>query len=380
MTIDLPPRRELPADVKERMRPEFTEVRNRRNHTPLAVAAGVALLVAGGFAVTQSVTHDVDPAQSRVIMPSSQDLSRCRTALNDQSWSSTEMVAFGLRKVLFGKDGRFCELSRTTATVATPESQPTQLEAGSVTYWSSQVIAGVPPRGTRTVSARQVHPSDSRTFSDAVVTPNFFIVAGPYGMSATELIFDGRTVPIPRGPSLPIPQGPPPSRTRTVDSFDSGNSDPAAPVNLLAKCTDWAFAGSDRADDLQGWEPLLVAERHPGMLLAHRNHQEWASCALSENRTNALSRIRTASAGPDSATVLGGYQAEGEFIMVGRTHPSAKTVEVSDGTSPPVSSDVADGHFIARLPIPGGQMIIPANLHLIARNAGNEVVYEGVMS
>ncbi|HEX8870493.1 MAG TPA: hypothetical protein VF821_32810, partial [Lentzea sp.] len=73
MTVELPPRRKLPADVKERMRPVFAENRPRRNHTPLAVAAGVALLVAGGVMVTPSPVDRASTADGRVIAPSRPD-------------------------------------------------------------------------------------------------------------------------------------------------------------------------------------------------------------------------------------------------------------------------------------------------------------------
>ena len=65
------------------------------------------------------------------------------------------MVVFGLRKVLAGTDGRFCELTASRASVAPQGFEPTRLEAGTITYRSSNVIAGVPPLGTRAVKARE---------------------------------------------------------------------------------------------------------------------------------------------------------------------------------------------------------------------------------
>lgn len=374
MTIDLPPRRDLPADVKERMRPHFTGVRQRRNNTPLAVAAAVALLIAGGFAVTQSGTHDAAPGHGRVVMPSNLDLTRCRTALNDQNWSSTEMVVFGVRKVLVGTDGRFCELTRSRAGVAPPGFQPTQLAAGSITYRSGQVIAGVPPLGARTAKAREVGPAYSRGSSDGVVTPDFFIVHSESAMRTNELVFDERTVPIPQLLSM--------SAEGNTDSFESGGNDLWTPANLLARCIDDAFNNSTSADELQGWEPMLISgldQRH-GMLLAHRDHRQWATCVINPFGPQSLSLIRTTYDNPDASLVVGGYQTGSEFIMVGRTNRSAKSVEVSDSGGPPVTADVADGHFIARLPISGDEMISPARLHVVARNADKEIVYEGGIS
>jgi hypothetical protein len=373
MTIDLPPRRALPADVKARMRPDLTETRKRRNHTPLAVAAGVALLVAGGVAVTQSARHDVDPARDRVVAPSDRDLARCRTALNDQNWSSTEMVVFGLRKVLVGADGRFCELTASRAGVSPQGFQPTQLGAGSITYRSGNVIAGVPPLGTRTVKAREIDSGRLRHSSTGVVTSDFYIVHSPATLLTNELAFDGQTFPVQRFTSW--------SADGVTDSFESDDSDPWAPVNILARCVDNAFNNDVTADELRDWEPLLASglDQHRGMLLAHRGHREWATCALTETRSDSLSLIRTTPGDQDSALVVGGHQSGSEFVLAGRTTSAAKTVEVSDRGGPPVTANVADGHFIVRFPVYIGddQKFSPANLSLVARNADGKIVYEG---
>lgn len=374
MTIDLPPRRALPAEVKDRMRPVFTETRARRNHTPLAVAAGVTLLIAGGFAVTRSAGHDADLGRDRLVAPSSQDVARCRAALKDENWSSADMAVFGLRKVLVGADGRFCELTRSRAVVTPPGFQPSQLEAGSITYRSAQVIAGVPPLGARTVKAREAGPGYSRGFSDGVVTPRFFIVHAQSAMTANQLIFDEDVVPIPQPPSMPV--------AGETDSYDSGDGNPMTPVNLLARCVDNAFGNSVGVEDLQGWEPLLVSglDRPSGMLLAHRGHQEWATCVVSSGgRSHSLSLIRTTSDDPDASLVVGGYQTGSEFIMVGRTIRAAKSVEMSVAGGAPVAAEVADGHFIAALPITGTVMIDPSQVLLTARNAANEVVHVAPM-
>jgi hypothetical protein len=367
MTISLPPRRALPADVKERMRPVFTEARPHRTSTPLAVAAAVTLLVAGGFAVTQPGTREADPGRERVVAPSSRDVARCRTALNDQAWSSSGMVVFGLRKVLIGEDGRFCELTRSRAVVAPPDFQPTRLEAGSITYRSGQIIAGVPPLGARTARAREATPSQSRGSSEAVVTPDLFIVHTQSAMRANELVFDQRAVPIPQLEYISV--------RGDTENFESGDNDPAAPVNVLARCADNAFDNSIlRAEDLDGWEPLMESG---GLLLAHRGHREWAICVLNSHGTHSLSVIRTASDDPDATLLVGGYQTASEFFAAARTHRSARTAEVSVNGGPPVTANVVDGHFLTALSIAGGQVFSPANVHVVARNAANEVVYEG---
>ena len=376
MTINLPPRRVLPEDVKERMRPDVTETRNRRRRTPLAVAAGVTLLIAGGVAITQSAIHDLDPARDRVVTPSSRDLARCRTALNDENWSSTQMVVFGLRKVLVGTDGRFCELTASRAGVAPQGFQPTRVDAGSITYRSANVIAGVPPLGTRTVKARETASDRPLRSSSGVVTPDFFIVHSPATMLTNELVFDEKTVPVQRFTSW--------SENGVTDSFESNDNDPWASVNVLARCVDNAFNNKVTVDDLRGWEPLLVSglEQHRGMLLAHRGHREWATCPFTETRSDSLALVSTPSRDPDSSLVIDGHQAGSEFIVTGRTTRAAKTVEVSDRGGTPVTVNVADGHFIVTFPesIGDDRMMSPSRLRLVARDAEGEIVYEGGIS
>jgi hypothetical protein len=108
-------------------------------------------------------------------------------------------------------------------------------------------------------------------------------------------------------------------------------------------------------------------------------HREWATCALTETRSDSLSLIRTTPGDQDSALVVGGHQSGSEFVLAGRTTSAAKTVEVSDRGGPPVTANVADGHFIVRFPVYIGddQKFSPANLSLVARNADGKIVYEG---
>ncbi|MFI6094081.1 hypothetical protein ACIA8G_00905 [Lentzea sp. NPDC051213] len=375
MAFDLPPRRELPADVKERMRPAFTEAPKRRNHAPLAVAAGVVLLVAGGVAITQPSILNIGPSHHRVLTPSDRDLERCRTALHDQAWTSRRMVVFGLRKVLVGMDGRFCELTLTRASVASDGFQPVGLEGGSITYRSRRIIAGVPPFSAQTAKAKQTHGTHDNpgSFSDGVVTPDFFIVE-TLSESTRELIFDGRTVQIPELPEKPAVG---------TDSFESGDTDLWTPVNVVARCADNAYEIGWNGDHLQGWEPLQVVglDERDGLMLAHREHQKWAICSFSETETATGAGLKgdldISWDESDRPIILGGHKLGSGFVLAGRTSRSAKTVEVSDGGAPKVTADVEDGHFLVTLPNRGDQWAKRDQLRMVARDAENQIVYEG---
>lgn len=371
MTISLPPLRELPADVKERMRPAFTEASTRRSHTPLAVAAAVALLIAGGVAVTHQMTRDADPADGRVVSPSGLDVDRCRAALNDRSWSSSKMVVFGLHKVLVGDDGRFCGLTRSRAIVMSADARPLQMEAGSLVFRSENIIAGVPPLGARQARARELSPGNSSRGSTAsVVTPEFFVTYAATGTNVTEMVFDDRTIPVAEGTA--------PALATKVDSFDSGDGNPWTPANLLARCVDNADRQGTPAEELQGWEPLISTSTTGarGMSLAHLGHRKWATCTFSQFGADILATVDAGD--PDKTVHFSGFHLGSEYTLVGRTNPLAKTIELYSGSTRAAVVDVADGFFIATVPVStaGTRTGVP-DLQVIARSAKNEIVYLG---
>ncbi|MDT7783148.1 MAG: hypothetical protein QOF58_1567 [Pseudonocardiales bacterium] len=378
MTIDLPPRRKLPADVKERMRPAFSEDRPRRNHTPLAAAAGVALLVAGGVVVAPSLLDRADTANGRVVAPSHLDLERCRAALQDESWPSSRMVVFDGRKVLAGEDNRFCELTRSRAYVPSAPA-PALVETGTVTFRTDHVIAGVTPLGARTAVVREGYKGDGGPGTEVVVTPDFFIAYSVASSSISDVVFDNRTMEVP--PSADV------GRTKSADSFESGDGNPGTPINLLARCTDNAIVDGTRPGDLQGWQPLLVGR--PGnpeaVLLAHRDNRDFATCYLHKvpADSGSLQQASPIPADPQGATMVSGYLVQNNFLIAARTNRTARTVEVSSGDGPAVTADVVDGFFIVKVPgsgesLPGGGVRMDfETLNVTARNADKQIVYRG---
>jgi hypothetical protein len=378
MAFDLPPRRALPADVKERMRPDYAESLQppeRGRRAPLAVAAAV-LLIAGGVAATQFVTqpfiYKARPGHERVVQPSGQDLARCRTALGDQNWQSSEMVELGLSKVLVGQDGRFCELTRSKAFVASQSFRPANLQEGTVTYRSHGIIAGIPPKDARTLKTGpkpEFRDQDFKT-GDGVVTPHFFVVDTRYKDAHFDLVFDDRAIPVPDIPEKSITES---------QSFESGDPDPWTLVNVIARCTDTSYQNGANADDLQNWEPLLVSglDQQEGVLIAHREHDAWATCVFGPAVGHGvhwehLPDITKKPEKPVLVTVFGNKSA---LMAVGRIKRSVDTVEVSIDDESAVTADVVDGYFIAT--IPGATRDSTERLHLVGRDSDNEVVYEG---
>ncbi|MEV6239424.1 hypothetical protein [Lentzea sp. NPDC051838] len=373
MTIELPPRRALPADVKERMRPAFTETRPRRGHTPLAVAAGVALLVAGGVTVTQTFFDRTDSGNARVVAPSRQDVNRCRAAMNDENWSSSKMVVFDSHKVLVGKDNRFCELTRSRAHVILQNTGQSPPGAGSVTFRSDHVIAGVPPLDARTAVVHDGNEGSDRPSTDAVVTRDFFVSYSAAPRTITEVLFDDRT-------TVTVPSLNEVQPAAITDSFESGDGNAWTPVNLLSRCADNAAAAGSRFEELKGWQPLLTSglDGRDGLLLAQRDNREWATCLFSSFTSGgtSLEKIYTVPADPQGVKMVSGHTSLGTFIMAARTSAAARTVEVSKDGGPAVTADVTDGFFIVKLPSDGSAIDF-GSLRVTARDADNQIVFSG---
>lgn len=382
MTINLPPRRELPAEVKERMRPVFADQR-RRNHTPLAVAAGVALLIAGGAVMTRSGTgdHSIDPAGGRVTAPSAHDLARCRAAFGDQSWLSAEMVGFEGRKMLIGKDSRFCELTRSQAFVVDQALAPVRMEAGTLSYVSDQFVAGIPPLGAVKTRAREATGTYSRSSKDSVTTPDFFVAYLPTKLNVTELVFDDRTVPLPQGMTLP--------RSQATDSFESGNGDPTTNQNRLARCLDASVSTMPAANE-PGWRAVgsggFDGTGPTGVVVARQDGhpRRYGVCQANSVGSTGSGNFSTGELG-DKPSLVGIINLSGNErqLIVGQAHLQGRTIELSAPGWPPVTATVAEGLFVAAMPgsmtvnDPSTNGQIMRAVTAVVRGEDNSVLYSG---
>lgn len=168
--LELPPRRSLPPEVRDRIRgvtdsglaePLRQESRYRG---PLAVAAGVAVLAAGAVVLGQSVngtpddfrpgmtppttsptapgeTHEEAPFPELTVSPpdanTTEDLDRCGAAVQASSradefpprdaWEPVFTVTKGDVRIIafreYGAKPGFCEVDATTATVSDPSAE-----------------------------------------------------------------------------------------------------------------------------------------------------------------------------------------------------------------------------------------------------------------
>jgi hypothetical protein len=185
MNVVLPPRRELPPDVNERMfsrlvtgMNEAPPSRFERLRGPLAVAAGVTVIAAGALMIPQSTTGSDDPNRvgtppTSKTSPTSRprtsptpipptplplkqlnqqmkdDLDRCGTVVANspranefpprESWQPVFTVELNGHRITayreYGTKPGFCDVTATTATVSDPSAEPMRLfasEAGKL--------------------------------------------------------------------------------------------------------------------------------------------------------------------------------------------------------------------------------------------------------
>lgn len=157
MTLpDLPPRRPMPPDVRERLRRRVVgggrTARARSVRAPLAAAA-VAVLAAGGVVIAQSTQGD----PTAVTPPTSTTSSTPRSIIGGWGAVVTEpgateddaarcgferpRVRFTLRlagaRILVTGDDRFCEITHTSTSLDKPGVGPVPLDGPASLLWRS---------------------------------------------------------------------------------------------------------------------------------------------------------------------------------------------------------------------------------------------------
>lgn len=274
--IQLPPRRALPHEVRGQLRDRVLGTSRRHDgRAALAVAATVVLLAAGGVVVGQSVrSHDdTSPAaQQRVspllqLGPPTQDeLDRCSAVAKTSNWNTQVSVRPAGRTLLFGD--RYCEVTRTSVALSAPQPVPKRLDGvdADVTYLSPNgFIVGTAPTGTQTVTADFGVRGDDNISGKArtvVINGLFAIDVNTYwrtGNPATFEFGDARAAVVKGVTTIETLEG---QRGSIHDTFPSGNPDPRAPVNQLARCVDnTLIQGLNEGPGMQIPENLMPGAR-----------------------------------------------------------------------------------------------------------------------
>ncbi|CAL9399238.1 hypothetical protein SUDANB95_01414 [Actinosynnema sp. ALI-1.44] len=280
---ELPPRRSLPPDVRERMRHRVLG----RSHRPLAVAAAVAVLV-GGLVVARSVERADGPAafpttppttshrpfsgpeDAQVVPTTTADLSRCgfTTALFT--------VRLNGRRVLAAPGERFCELTHATTSTST---LAVAVPLGDLEVrWRSPsgvLVGKVPPDLVRMSARATIAPLPS------VLADHGYFVARPSPRGAVlELSYRERP-----DRTQPVDPAAVPVTAKTVDFYPSGVADPAA--NVLDRCLDHGMLDGTRiVSDVVPWQlgAVVAADTDMGLAVLRGPSGNTAYCHVDQYR------------------------------------------------------------------------------------------------
>lgn len=364
---DLPPRRPLPPDVRERMRRAVLSdpVRGNAVRAPLAAAAAVAVLAAGGAIIAQSTQGDtIAVAPPSTTSPTSGSRLPPDTPVTSVSPGATATdaarcgfgdadVRFTLgmagRRILVTRDDRFCELTHTTVSNNNPEVGPVPFAGGTAAVlWrsGSGVLIGRAPAGTSGVRLESGDPTGTGPMPVSLVEELFLTRYTTPGMSAH---FTTPSGPVAAGidvvalPTVQVWAAP-------REELPPGDPDVARCLNLTL------LDGATWVGDPLKWRPgAFAGPAEHTWLVIHDQAGGTAYCAVDRGR---MDRARLGDpTPPDGALVKVRYAAsdgrgptDASLVLAG-TVDAAKVggIEITDSEGHTVSAALRDGTFAVLL-------------------------------
>ncbi|WIY03565.1 hypothetical protein QRX60_06840 [Amycolatopsis mongoliensis] len=411
----LPPRRELPDDVRDRLR---AEVRagigkpRRTKHLWYAAAAAVVVLAAGAVVATQAVRQQPvagppppapDPGNRLTLdaKVATSSLDRCWAAVKGagkedrvpprEEWVPlfTEVLA-GDSVVAVTAAGKpmFCETTATTVTLSDPGATPAYApgtRVGLLLHSPTGVVAGVVDAGSAPPfldSRTESGDNMSQSIRPSTVTGQFVAMTRA-ALWTTTLSLENP--PAPGGTVLPTP---PPWLVMVVDRpVTADRTSPAG--RALGECL--AAAEMEVVPDAAAYAPGPVLEADGYRVVLGRHDERVVVCATQPDRkrpgkTKSTSYLDFTGPQPPPARTLivdtlGGTESEAEqgkarrpFTAALPTTATKATIDFGIGTS--VEADVVDG-MVATW-VPQNIHLDPlAKVHVRARDAQGKVVYDG---
>jgi hypothetical protein len=415
--FDLPPRRSLPPEVRERMRPRLGErpaSSRSRLRVPLAAAAGVAVLATAAIVVTQYVGKDPVPPAPAVTPPPGLDVAKADAEL-DRCWAAVRSehaaAKFPPREtwvpVLYTEgtyapdlhvtgaiaDGKplFCQTTATTATVTDPTKPPGYVEGsrtGSLLASDVGVLAGV------------VDPSWPHLFVDdteAEQAEGLFLLPTGIDYSEDRDIIVSKEEPT--GPSAPLGEPGPgqqvmprPARPAVVVTDRPPATEPerdSPSGQVLGTC----LAESEApVVDPDTWQPGAMVEAGASHVVMARGPNGVGRCEHFGPSASGsgdfymffdetLTRLP---ASVDRPTVMPLYSSidDDTWVAVGALPENAATLTLTLGNGDTVDAEVALGTFATRMP-PGvaQEKGDPTSAGTITSarvlDANGSVIYEG---
>jgi hypothetical protein len=398
MSFTMPPDREMPSDVRDRLREKLWDevhapFRPSRSRAPIAVAAGVAVLAAGAVVAAQlggSPAPAAAPQEIPTPMTSATEsdagaqLDRCWSAVRTSGladafpdrtqWTvSFSFESSGAEVVAARADGKplFCETTLTSVTVSDPNATPQYAQdttTAALLATPSGIVAGVAdPRWT----ALQVRANEREgpvSFTPAEQHDGLFVTYTGH-TPEQKVPMRVRQLPEQAGPTngpddddqnyplRPLP-APPKAALSIVDH-------PAAPPDRatqrgkeLAGCL---AAADGPVPDRDSWQPGAQATIDGSQLIMAYNDRGVGTCLWHPGHPDAQSATITQfdpyipfAKDPQpiqTATIWVGIRnrdTEGGMAIMGTVQPEAARMQVAfDGK--PLETDLAHGTFVTKI-------------------------------
>ncbi|ONI90233.1 hypothetical protein ALI22I_12990 [Saccharothrix sp. ALI-22-I] len=362
---DLPPRRPLPPDVRERMRRRV--VGGGAVRTPLAAAAAVAVLAAGGAIVAQSTQGDdtiaVAPptTTSSTAAPSPRDVSviavaprateddaaRCGFAVTEVRFT----IGLPGRRILAAANDRFCEITHTEVSRNKPEAGTFPLAGGAASLlWraGTGVLIGRMPAGTSDVKLTVALPSGGPVVSMPVsVVEDLFLI--PQSAVRMSVVFTTASGPL--SGEIDIEALPRP------DVWSQSRQEWPPGDRVVARCLDLTMRdGVDWVGDPLKWRPgafsgagvdawLAIHDQAGVTAYCHVYHGEAATARPGDTspQDGALVKVRWSDGR--------GIDPTSAQVALGGTVDTAKVggLEIVDAQGQTVPAVLVEGTFVARL-------------------------------
>ncbi|PRY44959.1 hypothetical protein [Umezawaea tangerina] len=387
MNIDIPPRRALPADLREHLRAEFEQGVDERPRRPVRVpvvaAAAAVVLLAG----TVFVLRQMPDAETPAAVPPAFDpvtvniaLDRCWNAVRDggaadrfpdrSRWTPSFSVGDAQLGVVAARaDGRpfFCQTTPTTATVSDPAAAP---DTGVAAVLASRegVVAGVLDAGRDALSleGKGVHGSAAVT---AVVGDRMFVALTGINPTGTTFTSGDKAVDQPLA-------APPPPAAAVRDHPDGPAPDRASETGrMLGDCLS---RSANPVLDPDSYQPVLTIAHPGGTLVIGRTASTLAACGPKGAvvRTTIAPLVESGAVMPDLLVDVGG----GRQVLGGEIGDSSMVVATAElGFAGGQTRQAAVAGRIFAVLVPEGVHLDPESsaVHVVLRGANGGVLLEG---
>ncbi|MET8851323.1 hypothetical protein [Amycolatopsis sp. NPDC004625] len=405
---DLPPRRVLPDDVRDRLRAEVRQgiAKPRRSrHVWYAAAAAVLVLAAGAVVVTRQLRTPVEAPPATTNTGLTLDAKLATSAL-DRCWAAVRTAGKTGRVAdradwvplftdTFGTDSvvaataagkpMFCEVTETTVTLSDPAAAPAYApgsRSGLLLHSATGLAAGVvdpawPQANLATKSAGGSSSASGLDFSPA--SRQFVAFTGTVPAKVELAIGDGPG----EQPMFRLPEAPPPLLSVTDRPADAERTSAAG--RALGECL--AAAEEVVADAPAYRAGPSLAERGYRIVLG-RLGDRVVACTTEPGpagpRSHAYPDRYTGPAVPARSLVVdtlgateGGGQDRPRTPFAAVVPSTATQVIVDYGGGNGADTLVTDGMFAVWLPV--GRLKPDAKGHVKAWDARGTVVYDGML-